>query len=266
MHPPSSNSRNDASGSGAIQRVARHYQDEGYDVIIRPQGDELPTFAAPFQLDIIAIKGEERAIVQVKRHLQDLSSDLPITRVAEVTDAQPGWRLDVVVLDPETPFEKAAREAHEPSDEQLAEILRSTDEMIEKGHVELAAVTAWAGFEAVMRRVARDEGLDGPTEPDGLLRTLYSNGHLTREQFDRLKESYKFRTQVVHGLVPPKLDPELVRFVTATAGELAINDRVVVPSEFVKESDRISNIQNSMDVMPCLEWACIHLLFLNLLF
>ena len=41
---------------------------------------------------------------------------------------------------------------------------------------------------------------------------------------------YKIRTQVVHGLVPPKIDPELVRFVTATARELAISDGAVVSS------------------------------------
>jgi hypothetical protein len=36
-------------------------------------------------------------------------------------DAQPGWRLDVVVLEPESPFGKAAKEAAEPSDEQHAD-------------------------------------------------------------------------------------------------------------------------------------------------
>jgi hypothetical protein len=153
MPPLSFNSRNDTSGSEAIQRVARQYQDEGYDVIMRPQGDQLPAFAAAFPLDMIAVRGDEHVIVQVKRRRQDLSSDLWISRLAEIAEAQPGWSLDIVVLEPETAFEKAAREASEPSDEQLAEILQSADELIESGHVDLASVTAWAGFEAVMAKV-----------------------------------------------------------------------------------------------------------------
>jgi hypothetical protein len=44
----------------------------------------------------------------------------------------------------------------------------------------------------------------------------YSNGFLTREQFDRLRETHKIRDQVVHGLIPPDVDPELVRYVVET--------------------------------------------------
>ena len=49
MPPPSSNSRTNATECEAIQTVARQYQDEGYDVIIQPQPDQLPSFAAQFQ-------------------------------------------------------------------------------------------------------------------------------------------------------------------------------------------------------------------------
>ena len=52
------------------------------------------------------------------------------------------------------------------------------------------------------------------------MQTLYSNGSLSREQFDRLREAHKIRDQVVHGLVPPGVDPELVRYVIATAKAL----------------------------------------------
>jgi hypothetical protein len=230
MHPTSFNSLNDPLQAEAVRRVARQYQDEGYDVIVQPQQDQLPSFAAPFPVDMVATKGDEHVIVAVKMHRKDLSSDLQITRLAEITNAQPGWSLDVVVLEPETPIERAAREAREPSDEQLAESLQSADEMTENGHVDLASVIAWAGLEAAMRKVASEAGFAGRTAPDDLLRTLYSNGFLSREQFDRLNESYKIRTQVVHGLVPPKLDPELVRFVTGTARELVNSDQAALPS------------------------------------
>jgi uncharacterized protein YutE (UPF0331/DUF86 family) len=81
-----------------------------------------------------------------------------------------------------------------------------------------------------MRRIRDGAEIYGRTTPTELMRTLYGNGFLSREQFDRLKESYKIRSQVVHGLVPPQVDPELVRYVTATARHLVHAEEAALPS------------------------------------
>ena len=69
---------------------------------------------------------------------------------------------------------------------------------------------------------------DGRTAPTELMQTLYSNGSLSREQFDRLREAHKIRDQVVHGLVPPQVDPELVRYVIATTKGLVNIEEAVL--------------------------------------
>jgi hypothetical protein len=61
------------------------------------------------------------------------------------------------------------------------------------------------------------------------MRTLSSNGFLTREPFDRLREGDKLRNRVVRGLVPPRVDPELVRSVVEAAKSL-MNGREAVLS------------------------------------
>jgi hypothetical protein len=205
----------------AIERIAKRYRDEGYDVIVLPQGDQIPPFLAGFRLDMIATRGNEYVVVEVKTNRIDLSSDPYAARLAQIINAQPDWRLDLVVLEAETQVERAAQEASEPSDAQLDQLLKSADELAEKGYAPYACVVAWAGLEAAMRRV-RDEGeLYGKTSAIELMRTMYSNGILSREQFDRLRNSYKIRTQVVHGLVPSRIEPDLVPFLTATARYLA---------------------------------------------
>lgn len=230
MRPMSSSSPSDAMEQQAIERVAQRYRNEGYDVIVHPRGDQIPSFAAGFQLDLIATRSGESIIVEIKTNRIDLSSDHQITRLAEIVNAQPGWRLDVIVLEPETAVEKAAQEAPEPTDEQLIGILNAAEDLADKGYAPYACVVAWGGLEAAMRRL-RDEGeLYGRTNPNELMRTLYGNGFLSREQFERLRESYKIRSQVVHGLIPPKVDPELVRYVTATARYLASGEEAAVPS------------------------------------
>ena len=212
----------------SIERVAQRYRDEGYDVIVRPHGDQLPPYVADFQIDLLANRGNERVIVEIKSNRIDLAGDPHLTRLAEVVNARAGWRLDVVVLESETSVEKAAQEASEPSDEQLDQILIAAEDFADKGYSPYACVIAWGGLEAVMRRLRDDAESYGRTTPAELMRTLYSNGFLSREQFERLRESYKIRSQVVHGLVPPKVDPELVRYVTATARYLARGEEAAV--------------------------------------
>jgi hypothetical protein len=73
-------------------------------------------------LDLIAARGNEGVIVAIKRNRIDRSRDPAVMRLAAIVDTQPGWRLDLVVLEAVTALEKAAQDAAEPSDEQLARI------------------------------------------------------------------------------------------------------------------------------------------------
>jgi hypothetical protein len=215
----------------SIEKIARRYRDEGYDVVVHPdEGGLLPPLLAGFQPDLIATRGNESVVIEIKTKRIDLSNDPNITRLAEIIDGQPGWRLDLVVLEPETTFEKMAQEGAEPSDEQLFQTLRTAEELADKGYAPSACVIAWAGLEAAMRRTRGDAELYGRATPIELMRTLYSNGFLSREQFDRLRDSFKIRSQVVHGLVPPKVDSEMVRFLTATARYLVMGEEAAVKS------------------------------------
>ena len=49
---------------------------------------------------------------------------------------------------------------------------------------------------------------------------LYGKGTISREQFETLRDSYRVRSQVVHGLIPPRIDSDIVHRVTAMARDL----------------------------------------------
>jgi REase_AHJR-like len=226
----SSNYPSDAMDQKTVERVAQRYRDEGYQVIVKPIDDQIPPFIAGFQPNLIAIRGSENVVVEIKLNRIDLAGDHQISRLAEIVNARLGWRLDLVVLEPETAVEKASQDAAEPSDEQLAQILKTADELSEKGYSPYACVVAWGGLEAAMRRMRGDAELYGRTTPTELMRALYGNGLLSREQFERLRESYKIRSQVVHGLVPGEVDPDLVRYVTTTARYLVSGAEAAITS------------------------------------
>ena len=84
-----------------LQRVAKQYEDEGYAVTIRPDADKLPPFAKGFAVDLLATRARENVLVSVKRDRAELEADPKVSRQAEVAGAQPGWRYDVVILEPE---------------------------------------------------------------------------------------------------------------------------------------------------------------------
>ncbi|QEH34936.1 hypothetical protein OJF2_34810 [Aquisphaera giovannonii] len=201
----------------SLAKIARRYRDEGYEVVVAPRPEQLPPFLAGFRVDIMATRGSEGVVIEVKLNRMDLARDADITRLAEIVHSEPGWKLDLVVLESETQIEKATQDAAEPSDDQLFQILRTADELADKGHAPFACVIAWSGLEAAMRRPRGDVEVHGRATPSEMMRALYSNGVLSREQFEQLRESYKVRSQVVHGLVPGEVAPDLVRHITATA-------------------------------------------------
>jgi REase_AHJR-like len=230
MPQMSSNCPNDVMKEESLEKVAQEYRNEGYDVIVQPRGDLVPPFAAGFQPNLIGTRGVEGVAVVIKTNRIELSRDPQITRLAEIVEAQPGWRLDVIVLEPETAVQRAAQGAAEPSDEQLVQILKTADELADRGYSPYACVVAWGGLEAAMRRIGDEAQLYGRTSPNEFTRALYSNGFISREQFNKLKEAYKVRSQVVHGLIPPEVDPALVRDVTATARYPLASQEVALPS------------------------------------
>ncbi len=146
-----------------FEKVAQRYRDEGYQVVIEPHGDLIPPFIAGYQPDLIGTRGNEVVIVEIKVNRMDLAGDHQIAALAETVNSRPGWRLDLVVMEPETAVEKAAQQAAEPSDEQLAQILKTAEELSEKGYSPYACVVAWGGLEAAMRRLRGDAEFYGRT-------------------------------------------------------------------------------------------------------
>ncbi len=64
----------------ALDRVAAEYRDEGYEVIVRTQVDQVPAFAAGFRPDPIATRGNERVLIAIKRLVNEWSEEDSISK------------------------------------------------------------------------------------------------------------------------------------------------------------------------------------------
>jgi hypothetical protein len=205
--------------------LAERYRAEGYQVTVRPRGPQVPEFAAAFQPDLLATKGAENVLVQVKENAEALKKDADVSRMAETVNAQPGWRFDLVVLNGTPDGEIVAEEAVEPPVENILRRLDAAERAARAGEEAGGFLLAWGALEAAMRRAARSAGIKGgKVSPLFYLGSLYSNGILEREEYDELNRHLRARNAMVHGLEVPRIDAAMALYVAGAARKLLACD------------------------------------------
>jgi uncharacterized protein YutE (UPF0331/DUF86 family) len=191
-----------------LEQVAAEYRQKGYNVSVRPSSNEVPRFLTPFQPDLIAISANDNVVVEVKSS-RDLTSG-SLVQLAEKVEAQPGWRLELVVVNP-----PSAQEV--PSygvlvrDDRVDYLLREAQSLSREQRYESAALMAWAAAEAIFRRMALESGVEVEKKSSGsVLKLLYALGLIDAEQYDNFARAMEFRNAFAHGfeatLHPERID------------------------------------------------------------
>src|SRR5215469_8061361 len=81
------------------QRVIVHeYRKLGYNVIQSPKGKKLPEFLAGLSPDIIATKGDDRVVIEIKR-ADTLKGSNDLTELAARVAEMPNWRFELHTLE-----------------------------------------------------------------------------------------------------------------------------------------------------------------------
>src|SRR5205823_14640426 len=109
----------------------------------------------------------------------------------------------------------------EPSPEYIESLLAEAQRLLDLGQPRAAFLIAWSAVESTMRTAARREDLDiEEGVPRFVLTTLYSNGPISYEDYDRVRRSLNDRNRLVHGLPVDRLEPDEVRFLIEFARQL----------------------------------------------
>jgi hypothetical protein len=194
-----------------LEKLARDYQSEGYAVITHPDKDHLPAELADFGIDMLAQRSGETAAIRLKsRHqLVDLND---LQGLSERLKSQPGWRLEVIVFPPEGGVE-VPRDGAEASIDYISSLVDEARIASAAGAVRAAFLLAWSSAEAAMRSAARRQGIVIDREiPRFVLKTLYSIGVISRDDYDRVERCLHVRNAVMHGFQPAKLEVADVEF------------------------------------------------------
>jgi hypothetical protein len=201
-----------------LQQLADQYRSEGYDVSMALE-ETLPPELSNLgdHVDLIARKNGESVAIEVKRRDQLYQLNPP---EAARIEAHPGWRYDLAVYPPDG-VDDIPLEDGEPSPEYVESLLAEAQRTLELDQYRAAFLVAWSAVETAMRTAARREDLDiEQGEPRFVLSTLYSNGPMSYEDYERLRLCLNKRDRLVHGLPVDHLEPGEIEFMIESARHL----------------------------------------------
>jgi hypothetical protein len=206
-----------------LTNLADRYRSQGYQVVVRPEQKDLPDFAKNFKIEIVARRADGSALVSAKKSPKELEADLNVAQYAGITEQQPGWRFDVVVLGPSDETEMPAkRDAEEPSEQDLQNQFDTVRRLLDANVNQQALVLAWSVLEAAMRRRLQAEGEEAGwgSSPRTMMNELLSAGALTNSEFRELERLFQARTAIVHGFTMPRIEPGAVNYLLDAARKL----------------------------------------------
>ena len=192
-----------------VQKVGQVYRDKGYDVLIEPQGDQLPDFLQAFRTDLIVHKGDEHIVVEVRTRGQ--VSDFPqVNELAKVVRNEAGWKFELFLLGPENSF--FMNGASPLTVEEIRSKRKEVALFFQNGHLEAAFLMGWSLVEAILRTLAVKEEIEGETAtPDYLLKQMTFEGIIARETYHDLKHAQQMRDAIAHGFKSSQLTVETVQ-------------------------------------------------------
>lgn len=79
------------------RRIAGAYRELGYEVLEQPRPDDLPPFLRDFTPDLIAMKGDDNAIILI-RTANEIRGSGEISQLTDAVAAQSRWRFEVISM------------------------------------------------------------------------------------------------------------------------------------------------------------------------
>lgn len=190
-----------ASGAELARQVAEDYRNKGYEVTLQPGPDQLPPSLSDYQPDLLARKGDETVVVEIKSRPTS-RREPPLESLAKAVRALPGWRLELLLAEPDIAFPLPERTLPW-SEREAGGALDEAEQLLKAGYAEAALLMAWAGTEAALRLVAEREGVKAErNEANFLLNRLTAEGVLGHREYQVLRGALSLRNAIAHGLKP----------------------------------------------------------------
>lgn len=179
-------------GRELVEQVARELAGDGYEVLIEPGPSFLPGKLARFRPDILARRGDENLVVEVKL-TPDPAGGGEMRELAEAVRERPGWRFRLATA----PRDLAASPW---TIEEAACRVDEAEALAREGHGEAAVSLLVAAAEAVGRRLGEIEGLRLQRwNPRAIPGELVYHGLIDQADANLLDRAQRLRNLLMHG-------------------------------------------------------------------
>ncbi|WP_415376670.1 hypothetical protein [Patiriisocius sp. Uisw_017] len=182
--------------SRRTSEVVKDYIKKGYEVILYPQEEQLPDFLKNYQLDILAKKGDENIVIEIKSR-ETINSSKYLIELANKIENRDDWRFELILTNPR----KHNIEYQIPSILIIENKLDNIYQLKSANQIDAAFLISWATFEAATRKILKAEQPNSEIElaPNGLIKQLFSFGIIGKMNYNQLLKISKKRNEIVHG-------------------------------------------------------------------
>ena len=193
------------SERAALEQASHDLQEKGYEVILEPSANIVPSFLGKYKPDIIAFKDDKPTIViEIKR--KSGTSDKYIKDIAKLFDGKEDYEFIVhwiSSLDAGT-LKLTTLDALVARGEELKQ-------MHNAGLYVPSLLTCWAMLEG-MARILYPDSMAKPQRPESVVQKLASEGNISISEATELRKLYKKRNNIIHGVLDEVVDKNDIEF------------------------------------------------------
>lgn len=191
-----------------LLELVTEYRQKGYEVLLSPKPEELPDFLRSYRPDMIVSRGEEKVVIEVKSR-PSIASAQYLRGLAQAVEEHPGWRVELVMTNPEDALYSVKVEGSLQEHEIKSQLQVARELTVH--HPESAILFAWSLAEATLRLLANKEELDlQRPEPLRLLKQLATEGVISQAEYQSLMNAFALRNAIAHGFKTTHLTPNIV--------------------------------------------------------
>ncbi len=207
-------------------KIAEEYHKQGYEVHINPTQDKLPDFLKSFQPSLIVLKDDEKIIIEVKSR-KSLSENPQTREISRLVQDKQGWKFEVVIVGIDEEISRL-EETESYGEEDIADKIEDAKKLRDLNHFEAAFLYMWSANEAALRLISEREELEVKSYiPSHLIKTLVTEGVISKNDYEMLMAAMKMRNAIVHGYKSIKFRPDI------------INELVSFIEKIMKQTDEV---------------------------
>lgn len=196
---------NALNGLRAERLIAKRYEERGYAVTTEPPPSAIPFSLGNYKPDILAIKGKENLLIEVKSPGARIDSQVYL-RVDEEVQRHPGWRFFLITVDDDELREFAAGTSSNlsvnMSVEAIRERVQQMDPLLETPKLAgFLLPHLWLAYVSALRLNAAREGVSQEGLTDlSLINRAYSEGITSIGEYEAGRRFLNLRNETVHNL------------------------------------------------------------------